>query len=132
MQLAEKSSEIPFETIQKELNIAESDVEAFIIEGIRTSLLNVFSFIYSSINELTILAALKTKLIRARMDQTEKKVHISSTMHRTFGLNQWQQLRDILQSWKLNLNSMDDSMKILTRTQGQKGSQPFHAAIHSV
>lgn len=33
MQLAEKSSEIAFETIQKELNIAESDVEAFIIEG---------------------------------------------------------------------------------------------------
>lgn len=33
MQLAENSSEIAFETIQKELNIGENDVEAFIIEG---------------------------------------------------------------------------------------------------
>lgn len=89
MQLAESSSEIAFETIQKELNIGENDVEAFIIE------------------------ALKTKLVRARMDQTAKKVHISSTMHRTFDIPQWQQLRDILQSWKLNLNSIDESMKSL-------------------
>ncbi|KAK7602229.1 hypothetical protein V9T40_009670 [Parthenolecanium corni] len=89
MQLAENSSEIAFETIHKELNIVENDVEAFIIE------------------------ALKTKLVRARMDQTAKKVHISSTMHRTFDIPQWQQLRDILQSWKLNLNSIDESMKSL-------------------
>lgn len=33
MQLAEKSSEIAFETIQKELNIGEADVESFIIDG---------------------------------------------------------------------------------------------------
>ena len=33
MQLAENSSEIAFETIQKELNIAERDVEGFMIEG---------------------------------------------------------------------------------------------------
>lgn len=49
------------------------------------------------------------------MDQTAKKVHISSTMHRTFDIPQWQQLRDILQSWKINLNSIDESMKILVR-----------------
>lgn len=34
MQLAENSNEIAFETIQKELNIGENDVETFIIEGI--------------------------------------------------------------------------------------------------
>lgn len=33
MQLAENSNEIAFETIQKELNFSENDVEAFIIEG---------------------------------------------------------------------------------------------------
>ncbi|XP_065205728.1 eukaryotic translation initiation factor 3 subunit M [Planococcus citri] len=93
MQLAENSNELSFETIQKELSINENDVEAFIIE------------------------ALKTKLVRARMDQTAKKVHISSTMHRTFGMPQWQQLRDVLQAWKLNLNSIDESMKMLVSPQ---------------
>lgn len=34
MQLAENSNELSFETIQKELSINETDVEAFIIEGI--------------------------------------------------------------------------------------------------
>lgn len=70
--------------------------------------------------------ALKTKLVRARMDQTAKKVHISSTMHRTFDIPQWQQLRDILQSWKLNLNSIDDSMKSLKNT-GKPGYR--HSAV---
>ncbi|XKL66820.1 hypothetical protein PGB90_010240 [Kerria lacca] len=93
MQLAENSNEIAFETIQKELNIGENDVETFIIE------------------------ALKTKLVKARMDQTAKKVHISSTMHRTFDIPQWQQLRDILQSWKVNLNCIDESMKVLINSQ---------------
>lgn len=39
MQLAENSSEIAFETIHKELNIVENDVEAFIIEGKKCLLL---------------------------------------------------------------------------------------------
>lgn len=93
MQLAEHTNELSFETIQKELNISENDVESFIID------------------------ALKTKLVRARMDQSAKKVHISSTMHRTFDIPQWQQLRDILQSWKINLNSIDESMKMLVQSK---------------
>lgn len=60
---------------------------------------------------------MKTKLVKARMDQTAKKVHISSTMHRTFDIPQWQQLRDILQSWKVNLNCIDESMKVLINSQ---------------
>lgn len=33
MQLAEHTNELSFETIQKELNISENDVEGFIIDG---------------------------------------------------------------------------------------------------
>lgn len=33
MQLAEHTNELSFETIQKELNISENDVESFIIDG---------------------------------------------------------------------------------------------------
>lgn len=54
---------------------------------------------------------LKTKLVRARMDQAARKVHISSTMHRTFGRTQWQQLRDLLYSWKVNLALVQDTME---------------------
>lgn len=55
-------------------------------------------------------AVLKTKLVRARMDQSAKKVHISSTMHRTFGRAQWQTLRDLLQTWKNNLVFVQENM----------------------
>lgn len=54
---------------------------------------------------------MKTKLVRARMDQAARKVHISSTMHRTFGRTQWQQLRDLLYSWKVNLALVQDTME---------------------
>lgn len=63
------------------------------------------------------VAVLKTKLVRARMDQAARKVHISSTMHRTFGRAQWQQLRDTLYSWRENLVSVQEGMKSVVSMQ---------------
>jgi len=51
------------------------------------------------------------------MDQAGHKVLISSTMHRTFGRQQWMQLRDLLVSWKANLSAVQDSMKTVATAQ---------------
>ncbi|XP_066259240.1 eukaryotic translation initiation factor 3 subunit M [Euwallacea similis] len=93
MQLAEATPELSFEAVEQELQIKRDEVEAFIIE------------------------VLKTKLVCARMDQSAKKVYVSSTMHRTFGRTQWQQLRDLLQSWKNNLSVVQDGMRSVTAEQ---------------
>ncbi|KAJ6646695.1 Eukaryotic translation initiation factor 3 subunit M [Pseudolycoriella hygida] len=93
MQLAETYPEMTFEQLQKELQIQEEEVEPFIIE------------------------VLKTKLVRARMDQKNRKVHISSTMHRTFGRPQWQQLYDLLCLWKNNLNVVEGGMRSVAAAQ---------------
>ncbi|XP_015599246.1 eukaryotic translation initiation factor 3 subunit M [Cephus cinctus] len=93
MQLAETNPEMSFDTIQSELQIEEDEVESFIID------------------------VLKTKLVRARMDQAGRKVLISSTMHRTFGRPQWMQLRDLLASWKTNLSGVQDGMKTVAAAQ---------------
>ncbi|CAB3363175.1 Hypothetical predicted protein [Cloeon dipterum] len=93
MQLAESSSEMNFSKIQQELQLEEGEVESFVID------------------------VLKTKLVRARMDQSSKKVYVSSTMHRTFGRQQWQQLNDLLVSWKSNLLSIQDNMKEVVEAQ---------------
>jgi len=93
MQLAEGNSEMSFDTIQQELQLKDTEVEAFIID------------------------VLKTKLVRARMDQAARKVYVSSTMHRTFGRAQWQQLRDLLHSWKTNLQITQEGMKTVAAAQ---------------
>uniref|UniRef100_A0A182JUY4 Eukaryotic translation initiation factor 3 subunit M n=1 Tax=Anopheles christyi TaxID=43041 RepID=A0A182JUY4_9DIPT len=93
MQLAESNSEMTFQQLQDELQIKEEEVEPFIIE------------------------VLKTKLVRARMDQRARKVHISSTMHRTFGRPQWQQLRDLLLSWKTNLTLVQENINTVSAAQ---------------
>lgn len=93
MQLAESNPELSFEQLQSELQIGEDDVEPFIIE------------------------VLKTKLVRARMDQKARKVHISSTMHRTFGRPQWMQLHDLLNAWKTNLQTVQEGMKTVAQAQ---------------
>jgi translation initiation factor 3 subunit M len=64
-----------------------------------------------------VFVVLKTKLVRARMDQAAKKVYVSSTMHRTFGRAQWQQLRDLLHSWKSNVSLVQEGMKSITAAQ---------------
>jgi len=93
MQLAESNPIISFEQLQKELQIKEDEVEPFIIE------------------------VLKTKLVRARMDQKARKVHISSTMHRTFGRSQWLQLHELLCAWKTNLSTVQEGMKSVATAQ---------------
>lgn len=75
------------------------------------------SFHFFKLLKFLIFLVLKTKLVRARMDQAAKKVYVSSTMHRTFGRAQWQQLRDLLHSWKNNLSSVQEGMKSIAAAQ---------------
>lgn len=99
MQLAESNPEMTFAFLKEELQIEESDVETFIIE------------------------VLQTKLVRARIDQRERKVHISSTMHRTFGRAQWQQLHDLLFVWRDNLTLVQKNISTIAITQAENKSQ---------
>ncbi|RMX60073.1 hypothetical protein pdam_00004497 [Pocillopora damicornis] len=87
MSLGEAKSEVHFDDLCKELNISVGEIEEFIIE------------------------ALRSKLIRTRIDQVNKKVIISSATHRTFGTNQWQELRDRLEEWRQSLQSVGTSLK---------------------
>lgn len=57
------------------------------------------------------------------MNQAARSVYVTSTMHRTFGRAQWQQLRDLLYSWKSNLGAVQDGMKHVTQTQLELISQ---------
>ncbi|NP_001080061.1 eukaryotic translation initiation factor 3 subunit M [Xenopus laevis] len=86
MGMAVDNKEISFDTIQQELQMGADEVEAFIID------------------------AVKTKMVYCKIDQTQKKVVVSHSTHRTFGKQQWQQLYDILNTWKLNLNKVKNSL----------------------
>jgi len=93
MQLAENRGEVSFSEIQAAVQIKEEQVEEFLIEVI------------------------KTKLVRAKIAQGEGCVYISSTMHRTFGPGDWQQLHQLLSQWKNNLKTVKDQMQHVASTQ---------------
>ena len=99
MQLAENATELSFDTLQTQLQLTEAEVEEFVI------------------------VVLKTKLVRARMDQLNKKVLVSSTMHRTFGKQHWQQLRELLTTWRTQLRQVKDSMSAIVNEQAELLSQ---------
>lgn len=82
VQIAEGKSELSFDTIEKELQLEPDDVEAFIIDVVRT------------------------KTINAKMDQPSRRVTVTRTIHRTFGKPQWQQLHDQLQVWQQNISQV--------------------------
>lgn len=69
--------------------------------------------------------ALRTKMIRARIDQSNKRVIVSSTQHRTFGKPQWQQLRDILTRWRHNISQVEHSMSAILNTQFEQIAPPI-------
>ncbi|KAI2811485.1 hypothetical protein RDWZM_003723 [Blomia tropicalis] len=86
MQMAETKKELPYADIQKELQLSPDQVEIFIIE------------------------VLKTKLVKAHIDQANRKVVVSCTMHRTFGRAQWQQLRDTLNKCAHNMSGVQQTL----------------------
>jgi len=88
MQMAECQKEINYETIMDELQISRDEVEPFVFD------------------------VLRTQLVRAKIDQLNKKVLVQSTMHRTFGRPQWEQLRTVLNDWKNNFSHVEKTIKM--------------------
>lgn len=88
MQMAEGQKEISYDTIVEELQIGRDDVEPFVFD------------------------VLRTKLVRAKIDQLNKKVLVQSTMHRTFGRPQWEQLRTVLNDWRNNFSHVEKTIKM--------------------
>jgi len=93
MQLAENRSEVSFAEIQHSIQIGEEEVEEFLIDVI------------------------KTKLVRAKIAQGDNMVHVSSTMHRTFGPGDWQQLHQLLTQWKSNIHTVKEQMQHVASAQ---------------
>jgi len=90
MGMAVEFKEISFDTIQQELQIGAEEVEAFVIDAVRT------------------------KMVYCKIDQTQRKVVVSHSTHRTFGKQQWQQLFDSLSAWKQNLTTVKTSLQALS------------------
>ncbi|KAF7491333.1 Eukaryotic translation initiation factor 3 subunit M [Sarcoptes scabiei] len=86
MQMAEIKKELSYADIQKELKLTVDQVENFVID------------------------VLKTKLVKAHIDQANQKVIVSSTMHRTFGRAQWKQLLETLKQCSENIAKIQDTL----------------------
>jgi len=94
MQMAENRSEITFSEVKEAMRLEDgSAVEEFLIEVI------------------------KTGLVRAKICQDDGVVHVSSTMHRTFGPGDWQQLHTLLLGWRSNLSSVKEHLAHISSTQ---------------
>lgn len=88
MQMAEGQKEITYQNIMDELKIESKEVEPFVFD------------------------VLRTQLVRAKIDQLNRKVLVQSTMHRTFGRPQWEQLRTVLNDWKNNFAHVEKTIKM--------------------
>jgi len=100
MSIAETQTEISFDRLCREMKLTEQEVERFILEVVRT------------------------KAVRAKIDQVNDQVLLSSTTHRTFGKPQWQQLRDSLVSWQNNLGQVLGSLDSLMHHVATGAAQP--------
>lgn len=84
--MAEKLSEISFQQIEKELQLAPGEVEKFIID------------------------ALKTKLLSARIDQASRKLTVQSAVKRALTKTHWLQIRETLIQWKTSMHQMRENL----------------------
>jgi len=82
MQISDGKSEISYETIEQELQLESDQVEAFIIDVVRT------------------------KAVKAKVDQPARRILVSLNTHRTFSRPQWQQLHEQIHVWQVNLTQI--------------------------
>lgn len=87
MQMAEGQKDISYDTVMSELKVEQAEVEPFVIN------------------------VLRTELVRARLDQVDKKIIVQSTMHRTFGRTQWEQLKTVLSEWRANFAHVEKNIR---------------------
>jgi hypothetical protein len=55
---------------------------------------------------LIFAVVVRTKAVKAKMDQPARRVLVSVTTHRTFGRPQWQQLGEQLRVWQLHITQI--------------------------
>lgn len=94
LQSAENQKEVSFDTIEKEMQISGDEIESFIIEAVRT------------------------KMIRCKIDHLARKVIIDSTVQRTFTKQHWKSLQDKLEAWKSNLVMINANLKTIVSAGG--------------
>lgn len=86
MSLSENNKELPFDTLQKQLQIEADEIESFVIDAIRT------------------------KCIRCKIDHLARTVTIMSVAYRTFTKQHWQVLKERLEKWKENLTLVNQNL----------------------
>ena len=63
------------------------------------------------------VAVLRTRLVRAKIDQPNQMVHVTSAMHRTFTNKHWSNLHSLLTNWKSNLHTVREHVGQLAQMQ---------------
>lgn len=79
MSIACEQEEIEFTSLAKQLALEQDEIEDFIIEAVRT------------------------KLIRAKLDQVNEKVMLGCNDRRTFERREWEELRKKFEQWRENI-----------------------------
>jgi translation initiation factor 3 subunit M len=91
MSMAQGHNEISFDTVSQNLNIPKEDVEAFVIDVVRT------------------------KMMHAKIDHLNQRVLVSSVIPACFSRPQWQRLHEELTNWKHNLNQVLVNLRMTTQ-----------------
>ncbi|CAF3891899.1 unnamed protein product [Rotaria magnacalcarata] len=87
--IAENQKELTFDAIEKEMQISADDIESFIIEAVRT------------------------KMIRCKIDHLARKVIVDNTEQRSFTKQHWISLKEKLEAWKSNLTMINSHFHTL-------------------
>lgn len=85
-----ESKELSFASLSEKLQLDNEDIESFVIEAIRS------------------------KVIKAKIDQVNQKVLVTSVAHRTFSQAEWKSLHKVLLSWRSDIETVGKQISTLS------------------
>jgi translation initiation factor 3 subunit M len=78
--------------------------------------------------ESTVIQAIRTGLLQAKMDQLNQTVMVERSVVRQFDIDQWKKLHARLTTWKANVGGILDTLKQQQQQQHQVAAAASSAA----
>jgi hypothetical protein len=76
-----------------------------------------YNYFFENIFLLNFILAVRTKMIRCKIDHLARKVIIDSTVQRTFTKQHWLSLKEKLELWKSNLTLINSNLTTLMQAK---------------
>ena len=113
--------DVPYAEIASALMIEEEQVETWVIDGELSSQILLSWLIYW-------MTVIRTRLLSGRLSQPTRTLHVTRSMSRSFGKEEWETVEKRLIAWRSGLQGVLEVVAAARKSAASSSARPPHTA----